>query len=77
MVEAAAFAVPCPDYGQRVEAAVRLTDGATVTEEALIALCREAVGRFKAPDRVHVMDDMPKGPSGKVQRLKLAEIVGG
>ncbi len=76
VVEAAAFAVPCPDYGQRVEAAVRLTEGARVGEAELIALCRAAVGPFKAPDRVHILPDLPKGPSGKVQRLKLAGLLG-
>jgi acyl-CoA synthetase (AMP-forming)/AMP-acid ligase II len=76
VLEAAAFAVPCHDYGQRVEAAVRLTEGGTVTEADLIALCRAQVGPFKAPDRVHILPDLPKGPSGKVQRLKLAEMMG-
>ncbi|HUF86768.1 MAG TPA: AMP-binding protein [Thermohalobaculum sp.] len=75
VIEAAAFAVPCPDYGQRVEAAVALTPGATVTGDELRALCRREVGAFKAPDRVHILDDLPKGPSGKVQRLKLAALV--
>ncbi len=76
VVEAAAFAVPSVDYGQCVEAAVKLTEGATVGEAELIALCREQVGPFKAPDKVHILPDLPKGPSGKVQRMKLAEMIG-
>lgn len=76
VLEAAAFAVPSVDYGQCVEAAVRLTEGGTVDEAALLELCRAQVGRFKAPDRVHILPDLPKGPSGKVQRLKLAEMLG-
>ncbi|MDH3665363.1 MAG: AMP-binding protein [Paracoccaceae bacterium] len=76
VLEAAAFAVPSVDYGQCVEAAVRLTEGGSVDEAALLELCRAHVGRFKAPDRVHILPDLPKGPSGKVQRLKLAEMVG-
>jgi acyl-CoA synthetase (AMP-forming)/AMP-acid ligase II len=75
VLEAAAFAVPCPDYGQRVAAAVRLTEGGTVGEDELLALCRDQVGPFKAPDRVHILEDLPKGPSGKVQRMKLAEMM--
>ena len=75
VLEAAAFAVPSVDYGQCVEAGVRLTEGAKVGEAELLELCRKEVGRFKAPDRVHILPDLPKGPSGKVQRLKLAEIV--
>jgi acyl-CoA synthetase (AMP-forming)/AMP-acid ligase II len=75
VLEAAAFAMPSVDYGQTVVAAVRLTDGGTVSEDELLALCRAQVGQFKAPDRVHILDDLPKGPSGKVQRMKLAEMM--
>jgi len=75
VLEAAAFAVPSVNYGQQVEAAVRLTEGGTVSEAELLALCRVQVGAFKAPDRVHILDDLPKGPSGKVQRMKLAELI--
>jgi acyl-CoA synthetase (AMP-forming)/AMP-acid ligase II len=75
VLEAAAFAMPSVDYGQTVVAAVRLTDGGEVTEDELLALCRAQVGPFKAPDRVHILDDLPKGPSGKVQRMKLAEMM--
>jgi acyl-CoA synthetase (AMP-forming)/AMP-acid ligase II len=75
VLEAAAFAVPSTDYGQTVEAAVRLTEGGAVSEDELLALCRARVGTFKAPDRVHILDDLPKGPSGKVQRMKLQEMM--
>lgn len=75
VVEAAAFARPCPIYGQRVEAAVRLAEGSTVSEADLIALCIAQVGKFKAPEHVFMMPELPKGPSGKIQRLKLAELL--
>ena len=77
VVEAAAFAVACPNYGQRVEAAVKLAGASRADEAALIALCCEKLGPFKAPDRVHIMVDLPKGPSGKIQRLKLADALAG
>lgn len=72
VVEAAAFACKCERYGQRVEACVRLKDGAAIGEEALIRHCHRIIGRFKSPDRIHFADSLPYGPSGKVQRLKLA-----
>ena len=75
VVEAAAFARPCGTYGERVEAAVRLREGSGVAGDMLIALCTQSVGRFKAPDVVHILDELPKGPSGKIQRLKLAEML--
>ena len=73
VIEAAAFACKCERYGERVEAAVMLSLGSTLTEENLIDLCKEKLGSFKAPDRVHFLPELPKGPSGKIQRLKLAE----
>lgn len=74
VVEAAAFARPCASYGERVEAAVRLRDGATVAQSELLALCMEKLGKFKCPDVIHILEDLPKGPSGKIQRLRLAEM---
>ncbi|MEP3638730.1 MAG: AMP-binding protein [Paracoccaceae bacterium] len=71
VVEAAAFARPNPQYGERVEAAVRLSETSTATPEELRALCETRVGAFKAPDIVHILDELPKGPSGKIQRLYL------
>lgn len=71
VVEAAAFARPCAQYGERVEAAVRLSEASQATAEDLRALCEQRVGAFKAPERVHILDELPKGPSGKIQRLYL------
>ncbi|MCF2869501.1 AMP-binding protein [Octadecabacter sp. G9-8] len=75
IVEAAAFARPCAQYGERVEAAVAIRDGSTLAEADLLSLCVKRLGAFKSPERVHFMAELPKGPSGKIQRLKLAEIV--
>ena len=73
VIEAAAFAQPCEDYGQRVEAGVVLRDDAAASIAELRDHCVERVGAFKAPDCVHALATLPKGPSGKVQRLRLAE----
>jgi len=75
VIEAAAFARPCLQYGERVEAAVALIEGSKLSETELIARCAEQLGKFKAPERVHFLSELPKGPSGKIQRLKLAEIL--
>ncbi|MEM9581192.1 MAG: AMP-binding protein [Pseudomonadota bacterium] len=75
VVEAAAFARPCARYGETVEAAVALKDGVTLGTSDLIELCRDRLGAFKAPDLIHMMDELPKGPSGKIQRMKLAELI--
>ena len=77
VVEAAAFARPCPQYGERVEAAVRLSETSTATPKELRTLCETRVGAFKAPDVVHILDELPKGPSGKIQRLYLNSLLHG
>ena len=74
VVEAAAFARECPQYGQRVEAGVMVKEGSALTPAQLISLCHEKLGAFKSPDRIHFFAELPKGPSGKIQRIKLAEL---
>ncbi len=76
VLEAAAFARECKDYGQRVEACVRLKDNREASEDELRAFCAARIGAYKTPDHIHFLDDLPKGPSGKVQRMKLIDLVG-
>ncbi len=75
ILEAAAFAVRCPDYGERVEACIRFKDNKNVPLQALYVHCKDRIGSFKSPDVIHVLGDLPKGPSGKVQRLKLFQLI--
>lgn len=74
VVEAAAFPRPCKSYGERVEAAVRLRVGSGLTADDLVAICHERLGKFKSPDRIFLLEDLPKGPSGKILRRKVAEL---
>jgi len=74
VVEAAAFAVACRDYGQTVEAAVCLKPGSILAVEELLTMVRGSVGSFKCPDRIHLLAELPKGPSGKIQRKKLCDM---
>ena len=75
VLEAAAIGVPCDIYGQNVEACIRLKNNYSVSEKELIDHCNERLGSFKAPSKIHIMFDLPKGPSGKIQRMKLLEII--
>ena len=74
--EAVAFAVADDHWGERVEAAVRLVSGATVTEAELIEMCKESLSGAKRPDRVHVVDDFPRTATGKVLRRQLSKDFG-
>ncbi len=71
VVEAVAFAVPDAKYGETVGAVV--VARSEVGGDALRAHCGERLAAFKVPVRVHVLDAIPKGPTGKVQRRLLAE----
>mgnify|MGYP005746513255 FL=1 len=75
ILEAAAFAVPCKDYGERVEACVCLKEKVSVELAELTSHCESQIGKFKSPDNIHIVAELPKGPSGKVQRLKLLELI--
>lgn len=74
VIEAAAFARPCNTYGERVEAAVKLRTGSKVGPDQLIEICVKLLGAFKSPDNIHVLDNLPKGPSGKIQRIQLPDL---
>jgi len=76
VIEAAAFGRRSDRYGETVEAAVRVKTGSSITGQELIGICRTRLGAFKSPDAIHFLDELPKGPSGKIQRLKLPNLIG-
>lgn len=75
VIEAAAFACPCDDYGQTDHAAVKVTTHTKISEKDLLDFCRPRLGPVKTPDRIYFLDDLPKGPSGKIQRAKIIEFL--
>jgi acyl-CoA synthetase (AMP-forming)/AMP-acid ligase II/acyl carrier protein len=73
--QAVAFSLPDPQLGEAVAAAVILNDeNVTVSELRHFASTRLAA--FKIPDEIVVLQDIPKGPTGKLQRVGLAEKLG-
>ncbi|MCE0521743.1 MAG: amino acid adenylation domain-containing protein [Methylacidiphilales bacterium] len=73
VLEAAAVGVPDRYVGEDLVAFAVLRDGLTCDERELLTFCENRLGHFKTPTRIHFVDDLPKGPSGKVQRLRLVE----
>ncbi len=73
VLEAAVVGIPDANYGQDILAAVVLKQGAECDEETLRVHCLRMLGRYKTPKTFRFVDDLPKGASGKVQRLKLLE----
>ena len=74
VLEAAAVGIPDRDYGQEILACVVLKPNAACSEEELLAHCLAELGRYKTPKRFRFVAELPKGPSGKVQRLKLLDL---
>lgn len=62
-------------WGERVVAYVVTADGASVTEEELAAVCRESeeLADFKRPREFRRIDELPRNPSGKIQKFKLGD----
>jgi acyl-CoA synthetase (AMP-forming)/AMP-acid ligase II len=70
--EAVAFAVPHPTWGEEVAVAVVTTE--PVTEKELAAWCRERLAEFKVPRVFHLVDEIPRTATGKVQRRNVAAV---
>ncbi|MGR3496104.1 acyl--CoA ligase [Citreimonas sp.] len=70
------FALPHPKLGEEVAAAVVLRDGQSATEADIRAFAGERLAAFKVPRRVVILDEIPKGATGKMQRIGLAEKLG-
>ncbi len=73
VLEAASVGVPDTDYGQDILACVVLKPGHSPNEDALRDFCLRELGRYKVPKAFRFVAELPKGPSGKVQRLKLLD----
>ena len=68
VVECAVFALPNEKWGELPAAAVVRRDGASVSEDELLAFAAEGTARFKRVRYVFFVDELPKTGSGKVKR---------
>jgi long-chain acyl-CoA synthetase len=68
VAEAAVVGIPHPELGEEVGAAIALKPGATATPEELRAFAKERVAAYKYPRHVWLVDELPKGPTGKILR---------
>ena len=71
VAEVAVIGVPHADLGEEVAAAVKLKPGATATPDDLRAFARERVAAYKYPRFIWIVDDLPKGPTGKILRREV------
>jgi oxalate---CoA ligase len=73
VAEAAAYAVHHPRLGEDVAAAVVLRPGSTVTKDELRKFLSTQLAWFKVPRHLLFQDQLPRGPTGKVQRQRLGD----
>ena len=76
VAQAVTFAVPHDKLGEDVAAAVVLEDGAEAAETEIRAFAGTRLADFKVPRRLLILDEIPKGATGKLQRIGLAEKLG-
>jgi long-chain acyl-CoA synthetase len=69
--EAAVIGRPDERLGEEVVAVVALKPGATVTPEELVAFCRNRLAAYKYPREVRLVDELPKGATGKILKKEL------
>ena len=71
--DVAVFGVPDPKYGEQVAAWIRLKPGATLSEDAILAYCREQIAHYKVPRYIRFVDDFPMTVTGKLQKFLMRE----
>jgi long-chain acyl-CoA synthetase len=69
--DAATIGMPDPLYGEEVKSFVVLREGCEATEAEIIEFCRARLADFKCPKKIVFLDDIPKGPTGKLLKREL------
>jgi acyl-CoA synthetase (AMP-forming)/AMP-acid ligase II len=70
------FAVADKFLGEEIGAAIVLADGAALSEAELKAYANQHLAKFKVPRHIRFVNEIPKGATGKLQRIGLAEKIG-
>ena len=76
VMQVVTFAVPHDKLGEEVGAAVVLRDGMIATEQEIRAFAATKLADFKVPRRLVIVPEIPKGATGKLQRIGMAQKLG-
>jgi acyl-CoA synthetase (AMP-forming)/AMP-acid ligase II len=76
VLQAVTFAIPHDKLGEDVAAAIVLREGATASERELRDYVGSRLADFKVPRRIVIVPEIPKGATGKLQRIGLAQKLG-
>jgi long-chain acyl-CoA synthetase len=72
ILAAATIGIPDPLYGEEVTSFVVLKEGANAVADELIAFCRERLADYKCPKTIRLVNEIPKGPTGKLLKRELS-----
>ena len=76
VAQAVTFSLPHDKLGEDVGAAIVVRQGSSVSDKELRSFAAGRLVDFKVPRRIVFLDEIPKGPTGKLQRIGLAEKLG-
>lgn len=76
VAQAAVFGLADPYWGEAINAAIVVRNGASLSEEELAAFCKERLAGYKRPKKIHFLEDLPKNLYGKVLRRDLKVLFG-
>ncbi|MBK5111669.1 MAG: AMP-binding protein, partial [Thermoleophilia bacterium] len=71
IAEAAVMGIPHDDLGEEVCAVVAFKDGQSATEDEIRAFAKEQVAAYKYPRHIKIIDELPKGPTGKIMKREI------
>lgn len=73
VAEVAAFGIPDPEWMEALCLALTPAQGQSLTEEEILAFCRQTLPRFKQPKHVFIVEDFPRTASGKILKRELRQ----
>lgn len=76
VMQVVTFAVPHEKLGEEVGAAVVLREGMTATDQEIRAFAATKLADFKVPRKIVILAEIPKGATGKLQRIGMAQKLG-
>ena len=74
--EVAVIGLPDPKWIEIVAAVIVPKKGTVLSEKDIISFCKENLAGFKCPKKIHIVDKLPKNPSGKILKRELKENLG-
>ncbi len=75
VVESFVFGMEDEDFGERVEALVKLKENGCAKADEIIKFCKDKIAHYKCPKKVYIVDEIPKNTMGKVVLKKVKEMI--